>query len=104
MCPKCWDITASEDWDVLSETRAISAGEKKRERGPVAGDKAVAIAVAQEDLPRALQLRAMPNEDELLHFLMASFSAEKHSAGTPEAPSVRVTGASIGMVEEVASS
>lgn len=92
VCAKCWDVMAVGDWDVLSETRKISGGDDKKRSKGSAGDKAIAIAAAAQGLPRALQLRAMPNEEEILRFLMTSFSEEKPQVDTLAAPSAPAVG------------
>merc|ERR1712048_985984 len=54
LCPRCWDVGASSDWDVLREAKDLSGGDNS----PM----------------RAVRLGALPNEMEIFRFLMAAFT------------------------------
>lgn len=83
LCPECWDVESTSDWDVLFESLSLQStdgGGRVKERGGGGG----AAAVQRRGL-RSLQMRALPRETEVFRFLAAAFSADP-SAPVPAPP------------------
>jgi len=76
LCPKCWDVGASSEWEILQELKEL--------KGSSSSSSLI--------LPhRPQRLGALPNESEVFHFLMSSFTRSTEdmdkavmSADTPD--------------------
>jgi len=79
VCPRCWDVMASDDWDVLSESAALQTSDG----GGRAKAKPRPPGAAAARSPGALELRALPDEDEVLRFLMEAFSESPSAVAAP---------------------